>query len=68
MRTRLVHWLDLKSASKKRTQRIELSILYGIDVFAEGQWQHAHRNGKPLIFKTEERAQAERAKLRKLAV
>lgn len=66
MRTRLIQWLENKTTVTGTRARVKLRVLYGVQVRAEGQWMHAHRNGKALIFSTEARAQAERKKLRAL--
>ena len=64
MRTRLIQWLEDKTTVTGTRVRRKLRVLYGVQVHADGKWMHAHRNGKPLIFADEKRAQAERAKLR----
>lgn len=56
MKTRIHEWLDTK----------RLAPMFGIQVYAGG-WKHAHRDGKPLIYRTRERAERERTKLRALA-
>ena len=64
MRTKMIQWLDTRISVTGNRARTKMRILYGVQVYSEGKWMHAHRNGKPLIFSTEERAQAERKKLR----
>lgn len=65
MRTRMIEWLDARIKVRGKGVYVKAEILYGVDVFAGGKWQHAHRNGKPLIFKSAAKAQAQRAILRK---
>lgn len=64
MRTRMIQWLENKVIVTGTRTRVKLRVLYGVQVQSEGQWMHAHRNGKPLIFSSEARTLAERAKLR----
>lgn len=66
MRTRVIQWLENKTTISGSRVRVKMRVLYGVQVRADGKWMHAHRSGKPLIFSTEARAQAERAKLRAL--
>lgn len=63
MRTRIHKWLDLSVLRKKRVTNVRGEILYGVQVQVNGKWLHAHRNGKPLIYKTIEKAEAQRTKL-----
>jgi hypothetical protein len=62
----MIKWLEDRTTVSGNRVRRRLRVLYGVQVYAEGQWMHAHRNGKPLIFASEARAQAERKKLRAL--
>ena len=61
MRTRIHQWLSINP--RGRGTRIE--VRYGIQVYHRHIWMHAHRNGNPLIYKTKERAEAQRKVLRK---
>lgn len=64
MRTKMIQWLEDRTTVSGSRVRRRLRVLYGVQVYAGGQWMHAHRNGKPLIFASEERAQTERKRLR----
>lgn len=64
MRTRLIRWLENKTTVSGTKVRVKMRVLYGVQVHCEGKWMHANRNGKALIFASEERAQTERKRLR----
>ena len=66
MKTRIHKWLYLDSKRGPRRTRFTCVVRYGVQVHAGGEWKHAHRNGKPLIFQTKERAEKERGRLRAL--
>lgn len=44
----------MKVASNDCFNSITHEILYGIDIKIDGKWCHAHENGNPLFFNTEE--------------
>ena len=66
MRTKMIQWLDTQVKQGPRHTNVKMRVMFGVQILSEGRWMHAHRNGKPLIFSTEARAQAERKKLRAL--
>lgn len=65
MRTRIVEWLDQRITASGANVRNRIFVRYGVDVFHNGEWHHACEGKKALIFDTKERAEAERAKLRR---
>ena len=66
MRTRINQCLETKTQDGPRRTSMKMRVLYGVDVLVGKRWCHAMKNGKPLFFTSEERAQAERMKLRAL--
>ena len=64
MKTRLMQWLDMSVKRGPKSTRGQAQVLYGVDVFVDGRWRHACRDGKPLLFSDRGLADAERAKLR----
>lgn len=67
MRTRIHKWLDMRQRNSNKTVRITAAIKYGVQVYHRGKWMHTHRNGKPCIYPTMERAEKERERIRKEA-
>lgn len=64
MRTRLIQWLDTCTRVSDSKAAIKMTVMHGVQVHCNGVWMNAARNGKALIFKSLEKAQAERKKLR----
>lgn len=55
MRTRANNWFDTKTQA----------VLYGIDVWHEGQWCHAAEDGQPLLFRSQAERDAKRQEIRR---